>query len=410
LSERGDSWSVAVSQIFFSLSVTYGIMTAYGSHRPRDDPAFVNTCVIAFSNSFFSFIAGFAVFAAIGNYAFTQGIDVDEVNEFKSFSLVFGTWPVVVNSLPGGVHWVRLLFFFLFLLGIDSAFSFLEAVSTCTKDMIAFKDTPKWKVTLSFCTIGFLISILYASDAGLFFLDTIDYYINFLMIMVGFFESFGLGWIYGIENQIDKFGKLPVFAYMFTHFGSVLFGSAFWFGLDDVKTAEWAGAISFLVLALVSLIATMCFMPEGTTFKDLAMGNILEYKERVEGTIGIVPYAWCFLIKNFVPQVLLILFINLADSKDNKFGDYSGYPNWPYQVLGILAFVFLFVIVLVGIIIPETYGILDTHDRHLFNTTLIPVKMKDAEENKDENTPSFPVAVPEAENVHEIQELVEKEA
>ena len=89
-----------------------------------------------------------------------------------------------MNSLPGGVHWVRLLFFDLFLLGIDSAFSFLEAVSTCTKDMVAFKDTPKWKVTLAFCTIGFLISILYASDAGLFFLDTIDYYVNFLMIMV----------------------------------------------------------------------------------------------------------------------------------------------------------------------------------------------------------------------------------
>ena len=197
---------------------------------------------------------------------------------------------------------------------------------------------------------------------------------------------------------------------MFAHFGSLLFGSAFWFGLDDVETAEWAGAISFLILALISLIATLCFMPVGTTYKELAMGNILEYKERVEGTIGIVPYAWCFLIKNFVPQVLLVLFINLADSKEKKFGEYGGYPNWPYQVLGILSFVCLFVIVLVGLILPETYGILDTHDRHLFNTTLIPVKMnKDVEEN-NENTPSFPVAVPEAENAQEVQELVEKEA
>lgn len=55
-------WAKAVSQIFFSIGITFGIMTAYGSHCHRDEPALLNSSVIAASNSLFSFIAGFAVF------------------------------------------------------------------------------------------------------------------------------------------------------------------------------------------------------------------------------------------------------------------------------------------------------------------------------------------------------------
>lgn len=69
LKDQGDVWSTAVSQIFFSLSVTFGIMTAYGSHLPRDEPAFFNSCTVAICNCLFSFISGFAVFAALGHLA-----------------------------------------------------------------------------------------------------------------------------------------------------------------------------------------------------------------------------------------------------------------------------------------------------------------------------------------------------
>ena len=89
---KGDAWSTAVSQIFFSLSVCFGVMTAYGSHMPRSEPAFANSCVIAFVNSFFSFIAGFAVFAAVGHQAYRDGVEVDELKDYLGgFTLVFGT-------------------------------------------------------------------------------------------------------------------------------------------------------------------------------------------------------------------------------------------------------------------------------------------------------------------------------
>jgi SNF family Na+-dependent transporter len=85
----------------------------------------LNSCVIAISNSAFSIIAGFSVFCALGHLAYLEGVEVTDLN-YGGFSLVFGTWPVVLNTLPGGIYWVRLLFFDLFLLGIDSAFASMQ--------------------------------------------------------------------------------------------------------------------------------------------------------------------------------------------------------------------------------------------------------------------------------------------
>merc|ERR1712025_1294204 len=97
LREQPDCWSGAVSQIFFSLSVTVGVMTAYASHLPRNEPAFLNSCVVAISNCMFSFIAGFAVYEAIGHLAHLKGVPVVEVNT-SSFGLAFGAWPLVFST------------------------------------------------------------------------------------------------------------------------------------------------------------------------------------------------------------------------------------------------------------------------------------------------------------------------
>ena len=128
LRSRREVWSVACSQVFFSNSLTFGILTSYGSHCKRDEPVVRNSVIVVALNSVYSIITGFAVFSALGHLAFIEGVAVTDL-PYAGFSLVFGTWPVVLATLPGGIHWVRLLFFNLFLLGIDSAFAFVECKS-----------------------------------------------------------------------------------------------------------------------------------------------------------------------------------------------------------------------------------------------------------------------------------------
>lgn len=126
--------------------------------------------------------------SALGHLAYLEGVAVEDLS-YRGFSQVFGTWPVVLGQLRGGIHWVRLLFVDLFLLGIDSAFSFIEGFSTVLLDTVYFQCTPRWKLAGSLCIIGWLLSLMYATDAGLVWLDVIDFYINYTMILVGFFES-----------------------------------------------------------------------------------------------------------------------------------------------------------------------------------------------------------------------------
>ncbi|KAK1743907.1 sodium/chloride-dependent transporter family protein [Skeletonema marinoi] len=184
LVNQPECWSRAVSQIFFSVGVTFGVLTAFGSYCPRDGPAFQNSIIISVCNSLFSFIAGFAVFAGLGYLAYEEGVELDQV-AVSGPSLLFGAYPVVLATLPGGIHWVRLLFFTLFLLGIDSAFALTDAVVTVTADSVPGANLSRKQIVSGWCVLGFLTGLLYATDAGFRFLDVFDFYINFLVAASG---------------------------------------------------------------------------------------------------------------------------------------------------------------------------------------------------------------------------------
>ena len=55
-------------------------MTAYSSHQPRNAPAVMNACVIAISNSCFSFVSGFAVFATLGYLSNIEDKSISELD------------------------------------------------------------------------------------------------------------------------------------------------------------------------------------------------------------------------------------------------------------------------------------------------------------------------------------------
>lgn len=375
LSEQPDVWSTAVSQIFFSIGVTFGIMTAYGSYCPQGSPVFVNSCVISLANSMFSFISGFAVFAALGHLSHTSGIPVTEL-PYAGFSLVFGTWPVILGSLPGGEHWVRLLFFDLFLLGIDSAFAFNEGISTVILDTKFFEGTAKWKVHAAISLSGWLLSFMYATDAGLNFLDVIDFYINFVMLIVGCFECFAAGWVYGMDKTIDKCGKGAFYSYLLANFGSVILACAIWFGAGDVGGGFAALIVVYVAFVGVSVVLLKKHMAEtqssmslGEAMWALSFENIFDLKARIEPVTQWIPGIWCFLIKQFLPHLLIILFINLAQSEtddgDPIFGNYGGYSMTPYQAMGILTFVFTVFAFSIGFLFPQVYEPLALPPGHL---------------------------------------------
>jgi hypothetical protein len=214
-----------------------------------------------------------------------------------------------------------------------------------------------------------LLTLLAATDAGLIFLDSVDFYINFILILIGFFETFGAGWIYHIEDQVTSLGPEIVFVYTFTHFGSLVIASGLWFGLD-VDKAVWGGFLGLFLCVSVGLGATFFLLakkiaqePEkwnwNTILYELCLKNVMDLRAELSSVVGYMPWVWAFAMKNICPHILLVLFINLAQSENGEgdplFGNYSGYVAWPFQILGILAVVFAGTLILVGIAMPLVY-------------------------------------------------------
>lgn len=231
------------------------------------------------------------------------------------------------------------------------------------------KPIPKWMISGGFSFLAFMLSMMYATDAGLFFLDAVDFYINFVLLLIGFFETFSAGWVYGIEAQIETLGPTIVFAYMFSNFGAVVVACGLWFGLDD--NAVGFGFLGGFLSYAVGIGATAALMsqkmeqePEkGWTWKTMAyevgLSNVFQLREELEAVVGFTPRIWAFFMKQIIPHILLVLFINLAQSKnedgESLFGNYGNLATWPYQVLGILLVVFVACLILVGMALPSVF-------------------------------------------------------
>ena len=218
-------------------------MTAFGSHCDRNAPAVENSFIIAVSNSAFSIISGFCLFAILGYLAILEG----ELRVHAGPAFLFAAYPAALSTIPGGLHWVRLLFLSLVMLGLDSAFALVESAASLVEDSQFGKAVPSKAILVAIiCVIGFFGGLIYTTDAGLIFLDTIDYYVNFAVLFLGFCKALSAGWIYGMGKQMDKLGYSLVYGYFGATFGGLLFASLVWFGVKG--DTFWLGLLSFLVV------------------------------------------------------------------------------------------------------------------------------------------------------------------
>ncbi len=72
-------------------------------------------------------MCGFAVFSTVG---YLKGIGSPVSDKISSIGLAFIAYPAAIESLPYPNAWSIVLALTIFLLGIDSSFSTIEAVAT----------------------------------------------------------------------------------------------------------------------------------------------------------------------------------------------------------------------------------------------------------------------------------------
>lgn len=192
-------WIAAYGQIFFSLSLGFGIMIAYSSYLPKNANIFKNSLIVGFSNSFYEVFAGFGVFSILGYMALHQNKPIEEVVS-NSIGLAFVAYPKAISMFPGilGNIFGLLFFILLTLAGISSSISIIEAFTSALIDKFGVK---RGKTVTIICLIGFLGSVIFTSKSGLYILDITDHFLNsYGLITVGILEAFIVGWLYKTDR------------------------------------------------------------------------------------------------------------------------------------------------------------------------------------------------------------------
>lgn len=185
-------WVAAYGQIFFSLSIAFAIMITYSSYLSRRADITNNAFITGFSNSSFELLAGIGVFAALGFMANASGVGVSEVAS-AGIGLAFVVFPEIINTFPGMNGLFGVLFFgSLVLAGLSSLISIVETFVSAVQDK--FKFSRRKAVTIG-GGLSALISLLFATQGGLFFLDAADYFINqFGVALAGLVSVVAVSW------------------------------------------------------------------------------------------------------------------------------------------------------------------------------------------------------------------------
>ncbi|MCD4824452.1 MAG: sodium-dependent transporter [Phycisphaerae bacterium] len=198
-----ETWRKAFAQMFFSMSLAFGVMITYASFLHRKSDLNNNASIIGLADLGTSFVAGLAVFATLGGMAYASqqagnAVPVEGVAD-KGPGLVFVAFPYALAQLPYAAWFSTLFFASLLLLGIDSAFSITECILASVVDKTGWN---RDKTLIGISLVGLGAGVLYCLKGGLNWIGTIDDFVNgtWGIALTALLECLVLGWLFRLRR------------------------------------------------------------------------------------------------------------------------------------------------------------------------------------------------------------------
>lgn len=224
----------AMSQIFFSLSVSMGIMITYGSYIKKD--VNINTSVhqIEFFDSGVALLAGMMIIPSIFVFEGIEGMKAGP-------SLMFVSLPKVFDSMHVLGRVVGLAFFLM--AAFAALTSCVSVLETITANCMEIFHLERKKATIILTVFYTAASVVVALGYSLFYielplpngsvaqiLDLMDYISNsFMMPFISFLSSILIGWVIGpdwiveeVEYGGKKFGLKGLYRFMIRYIVPVM--------------------------------------------------------------------------------------------------------------------------------------------------------------------------------------------
>ncbi|XP_061196290.1 sodium- and chloride-dependent transporter XTRP3-like [Saccostrea echinata] len=243
-------WLDAATQIFYSFGLGFGGMIGFSSYNPKKNNCEKDAIIVSIVNWFTAILASVVIFSVLGFKAsvmydkcilrnietisnlypewntttLTEEIYLHEFqanktvmsalnltdcslkddldNAAQGTGLAFIVFTEAINEFGSSAPFWSIIFFLMLLsLGFGSEFGTLEGVTASLYDLKHPIFRKKWLVSGTLCLVSMLIGILFVLGSGSYWVGLFDSFGgSFPLITVALVESFGIGWVYGVDN------------------------------------------------------------------------------------------------------------------------------------------------------------------------------------------------------------------
>jgi len=193
-------WLASAGQIFFTLSVGFGIIANYASYmRPKDDVVLSGLTASA-TNEFCEVCLG-GLITIPAAFLFLGALQIEE-NMGSTFALGFHTLPVVFLHMPAGNLFGGIWFFMLFLAAITSSLSMLQPAIAFLEEGLNIGRHASVALLGLVTVLGSLFVIYFSHE--LVALDIMDFWIgSFALFILALIEVILFSWLFGAKRGFD---------------------------------------------------------------------------------------------------------------------------------------------------------------------------------------------------------------
>jgi SNF family Na+-dependent transporter len=194
-----EAWLAAAGQIFFSLSVGFGVILSYASYLKKKDDVALSGLTASATNEVFE--VGFGGLITLpAAFVFLGAVGTMEAARTGTFGLGFKTLPVVFAQMgPFGQYIGAIFFFMLFLAAITSSISMYQPSLAFLQESLGWNRTKATTFLVVIALIGSSM-VMYFSEGGKFMGAIDDWVGTFCIFVLGGVQIILFGWVFGMER------------------------------------------------------------------------------------------------------------------------------------------------------------------------------------------------------------------
>lgn len=192
-------WLAAAGQIFFSLSVGFGVILTYASYLSKKEDVVLSGFSATSANEFFEVGLG-GLITLPAAFAF---LGLAGVAGMGTFALGFNVLPLVFEKMPFGAAFGFAFFFLLFLAAITSSISMLQPGIAFLEEVLNIGRRQSVAILGAITAAGSAFVVYFSKDLKA--LDTLDFWVGtFLIFVLATSQILVFSWGYGVRKGIAQ--------------------------------------------------------------------------------------------------------------------------------------------------------------------------------------------------------------